>query len=96
MEATMIGYIAKLIKSARSKNSDNPTGRELLQTNHTANRSSASNSLEWQPLDVSKLNITTDKVQQIEASMVKNARQEFAAVMKELNSSQSARKTNNN
>ena len=86
----MLGQITKLFKSAR-KNNHQPTGHELLQENHTANQN-----LDWQPLDVSKLNITTDKVRQIESSMVKNARDEFAAVMKEFNSSQSARKANNN
>lgn len=87
----MLGQITKLIKSAR-RNNNQPTGQDLLQENHTANRQN----LDWQPLDVSKLNITADKVRQIEASMVKNARDEFAAVMKEFNSSQSARKVKNN
>ena len=87
----MLGQITKLIKLAR-KNNHQPTGHELLQENHTASRQN----LDWQPLDASKLNITADKVRQIEASMVKNARDEFAAVMKEFNSSQSVRKVKNN
>lgn len=87
----MLGQITKLIKLAR-KNNNQTTGHELLQENHSANHQN----LDWQPLDVSKLNITADKVRQIEASMVKNARDEFAAVMKEFNSSQSARKVKNN
>lgn len=87
----MLGQITKLIKLAR-KNNDQPTGHERLQENHTASRQN----LDWQPLDVTKLNITADKVRQIESSMIKNARDEFAAVMKEFNSSQSTRKVNNN
>lgn len=86
----MLGQLAKLFKIARRKNNSN--GQEPLQMNHSASK----NTIEWQPLDVSKLNITTNRVRQIEARMVKDARDEFAAVMKEFNSSQSARKANNN
>jgi hypothetical protein len=89
----MLSLINKLFNPACSDQNNHANGQELLQKNHTAASSSSAHTIEWQPLDVTKLNITTNRVREIEASMVKDARNEFAAVMKELNSSQHARKT---
>ncbi|HKJ27106.1 MAG TPA: hypothetical protein VJ965_05685 [Anaerolineales bacterium] len=88
----MLGLITKLFKSARSKNN----GPEHYKTNDTANPTSTAYSTEWQPLDVTKLNITTNRVREIEASMVKDARSEFANVMQQLKSSQHARNSEKN
>ena len=85
----MLGQIAKLFKSARKDNRSDAAGQAPSKPNHTTANTQP---IEWQPLDVSKLNITSNRVREIEASMVKNARSEFAAVMHELKSSQRARK----
>ena len=83
----MLDQIAKLFKSAR-KTKPNSTGYAHSKHTQAAN----SQSVEWEPLDVSKLNITSNRVREIEASMVKNARSEFTAVTNQLKSSQNTRK----
>jgi hypothetical protein len=55
--------------------------QEPLQPQHNS-------SLDWQPLDVSKLNLTSQRLREIEASMAEKTRAEFAAVTKQLNSNQ--------
>ena len=44
--------------------------------------------LEWQPLDVSKLSLTSRRLREIEASLAEKTRAEFAAVTRELNNNQ--------
>ena len=55
--------------------------KEPYQTNHAAK-------IEWQPLDPSRLNLTSKRLREIEASMAEKARAEFAAVTGELNNKQ--------
>jgi hypothetical protein len=45
--------------------------------------------LDWQPLDVSRLNLTSERLRQIEATLAEKTRAEFAAVTRELNGTQS-------
>ena len=80
----MFSQIAKLFKNAQQLDS----GQEPLQTNHAANASAEEAKIVWQPLDTSKLSITSDRLQQIEAGMAEKARAEFAAVTSEFNRSQ--------
>ena len=46
--------------------------------------------LDWQPLDVSRLNLTSQRLRQIEASLAEKTRAEFAAVTTELKNAQLA------
>lgn len=85
----MFSQIAKLFKPARNNNRNTAAGQAPSKPKYTAH----SKQIEWQPLDVNKLTITSNRVREIEASMVKDARSEFAAVMNELKSSQRARKS---
>ena len=54
------------------------------QTEHMAN-------INWQPLDVSRLNLTSQRLRQIEASLAEKTRAEFAAVTQELMTAQLAK-----
>jgi len=85
----MLGQIFKLFKSARNVDLVQTTGQAHYQNNRPVDPQV----VEWQPLDVTKLSITTNRVREIEAGMVKDARSEFAAVTDQLKSSQRARKT---
>jgi len=73
----MFRQLMNMIKMSRA---DRPN-TEPSQPQHTSN-------IDWQPLDASKLNITSQRLRQIEASMAEKARAEFAAVTKEFNSNQ--------
>jgi hypothetical protein len=80
----MFSHIAKLFKNAQNKNK----GQALSQSNHPANASRKEANLEWKSLDITRLNITGNQLQNIEASMAEKSRAEFAAVTKALNASQ--------
>ena len=82
----MFRQIAKLIKNARKKN-----GQALSQSNQPADASRKEANLEWHSLDVTRLNITSTHLRNIEASMAEKSRAEFAAVTKALNTSQSVK-----
>ena len=73
----MFRQFLNMIKTNRAQS---PT-QEPLQPQHNA-------SLDWQPLDVSRLNLTSQRLREIEASMAEKTRAEFAAVTRELNSNQ--------
>ena len=82
----MLRQIFKRIRQPQTE--QNSVGQEPYQNKTTANTSNQAVQLEWQPLDVSKLNITTNRLRQIEASLAEKTRAEFAAVTSELNRSQ--------
>ena len=86
----MFRQIFKRIRPAQTEN----IGQELYQNKTTANPSNQAVQIDWQPLDVSKLNITTNRLRQIEASLAEKTRAEFAAVTSELNRSQDKANTN--
>ena len=73
----MFRQLMNLIKMSRTESPKT----EPLQPQHKTN-------IDWQPLDVSKLNITSQRLLQIEASMAEKARAEFAAVTQEINNHQ--------
>ena len=83
----------QIFKRIRPAHSDN-ISQELYQNKTTANPSNQAVQIDWQPLDVSKLNITTNRLRQIEASLAEKTRAEFAAVTSELNRSQDKANTN--
>lgn len=80
----MFRQIIKWIRPAQTE----INGQELYQNKTTANPSNQAVQLDWQPLDVSKMNITTNRLREIEASLAEKTRAEFAAVTSELNRSQ--------
>ncbi len=80
----MFSQIVKLLRN----NQQSQTDQEPLQINHAANASADNVKIDWQPLDVTKLNTTSDRLRQIEASMTAKAKAEFAAVTSEFNRSQ--------
>ena len=80
----MFSLITKLFKNAQNENE----GQALSKINHSAKASKKEADLIWQPLDVSRLNITGDHLRSIEASIAEKSRAEFAAVTKALNASQ--------
>jgi len=73
----MFRQLMNMIKMSRAKSPKT----EPSQPQHKSN-------IDWQPLDASKLNITSQRLRQIEASMAEKAKAEFAAVTKEFNSHQ--------
>ncbi len=73
----MFRQFLKMIKTNRAQS---PL-QEPLQPQHNS-------SLDWQPLDVSRLDLTSQHLRQIEASMAEKTRAEFSAVTRELNSNQ--------
>lgn len=73
----MFRQLMNMIKMSRAESPKT----EPSQPQHRSN-------IDWQPLDVSKLNVTSQRLRQIEASMAEKARAEFAAVTRELNSNQ--------
>ena len=87
----MFRQIFKRIRHAQNEQSSN--GQEPYNNQTTANTSQKVQ-FDWQPLDVSKLNITTNRLREIEASMAEKTRAEFAAVTSELNRSQNKANSN--
>lgn len=81
----MFRLIFKRIRQAQTERSS--SGQELYQTKTTANTSQKVR-INWQPLDVSELNVTTNRLREIEASLAEKTRAEFAAVTSELTRSQ--------
>lgn len=81
----MFRQIFKRIRQAQNEPSSN--GQEPYKNQTTANTSQKAQ-FDWQPLDVSKLNITSNRLREIEASLAEKTRAEFAAVTSELNRSQ--------
>ncbi len=84
----MFDQINNLLKGARPKTLSDTNGQEPLQTTSTAETRPAAQTISWQPA----VNLTTlpdmqERVRQIEASMVRSAQAEFAAVIKQLNAS---------
>lgn len=73
----MLRQLLNMIKTNRAQSPP----QEPLQPQHDS-------SLDWQPLDVTRLDLTSQRLRQIEASMAEKAREEFAAVTRELNSNQ--------
>jgi len=73
----MLRQLLKMVKMSRAENPE----PEPLQPQHKSN-------IDWQPLDATKLNLTSQHLRQIEASMAEKARAEFAAVTRELNKNQ--------
>jgi len=85
----MFSRIAKLFKNARKQ----PTGQALSQNNQTANASLKEATQEHHALNVTRLNITSSHLQNIQTSMAEKSRAEFAAVTKALNASQQANRS---
>ena len=73
----MLDQIKKLISRSRANSP------EVEPYNHPQRAE-----LEWQPLDVSKLSLTSKRLREIEASLADKTRAEFAAVTGELKKSQ--------
>jgi hypothetical protein len=73
----MLERIKKLINRSRAESPET----EPYQPSQDSN-------LQWQPLDVSRLNLTGNRLREIEASLAEKARAEFTAVTRELNSKQ--------
>lgn len=82
----MFRQIFKRIRQPQTEPSSD--GQEPYQNKPTVNPSNQAVQIDWQPLDVSKLNITTNRLREIEASLAEKTRAEFAAVTSELNRSQ--------
>lgn len=72
--------LEKIVRFLNRSEVQAPT-KEPYQTKQAAK-------IEWQPLDPSRLNLTTKRLREIEASMAEKARAEFAAVTGELNNKQ--------
>ena len=73
----MFRQFLRMIKTNRAQS---PT-QEPLQLQHNS-------SLDWQPLDITKMDLTSQHLREIEASLAEKTRAEFAAVTRELNSNQ--------
>ena len=73
----MLKQFMKLINRSRAVS---PEIEPYNQSQQTA--------LDWQPLDVSKLSLTSNRLRQIEASLAEKTKAEFAAVTKELKNNQ--------
>ena len=71
----MLGQIKKLINRSRAQSPEPYKHPQQA-------------ALEWQPLDVSKLSLTSQRLREIEASLAEKTRAEFAAVTSELNKNQ--------
>ena len=85
----MFSLITKLLKNARN----NTNGQAPSQMNQTANASRKEASQDWQTLNVTPLNITSNHLKSIQTSMAEKSRAEFAAVTKALNASQQANRS---
>ena len=72
--------LEKIVRFLSRSEVQAPT-KEPYHTNHAAK-------IEWQPLDPSRLNLTSKRLREIEASMAESTRAEFAAVTRELNQNQ--------
>ena len=75
----MFSKIAKLFRNAQNDN-----GQAHLQTNPPANASRKEANLEWKSLDITRLNITGNQLQNIEASMGTRARQKGLKLITEI------------
>jgi hypothetical protein len=73
----MLDQLKKLIYRSRANNPESEPYNHLQQP-----------VIEWQPLDVSRLNLTSRRLREIEASLAEKTRAEFAAVTKELTKTQ--------
>ena len=80
----MFRKIANLFKKSRNF----VPGQEHSQSNQQANASPKEVNLQWKALDITRLNVTSTHLRNIEASMAEKSRAEFAAVTKALNASQ--------